>query len=129
MIEHLRCDIYALFQAFVALDLEQYRSLAQKATENCESSTRGAYANPNGDIIPLHDPNTAAEQSSITYDRTHTLLTPGPGSLPVVIEVTGEMRVGALHRLVELERELNSVALNFANPVEAGGGFAGGAQP
>jgi uncharacterized protein (TIGR02452 family) len=116
------------FQAFVALDLQQYRSLAKIATENCEIYTSGAYTNPNGDVIALRDLDTAAEQSGITYDPTHTFLNPGPGSLPLNIEVTGETTVGALHRLIQLEREPNSVALNFANPVEAGGGFLGGAQ-
>jgi uncharacterized protein (TIGR02452 family) len=101
---------------------------AKSAPEKCEIYASSAYRNPNGDVIALRDLNTAAKQSGITYDPTHTFLHPIPGSLLLIIKVTGETTVGEPRLLIELEREPNAVALNFANPVKAGGGGLGGAQ-
>jgi uncharacterized protein (TIGR02452 family) len=63
----------------------------------------------------------------VTFRPAHVFEVPECDPLPGEIEITGETTVGALRRLIEIEGEANSVGLNFANPVERGGGFLRGA--
>ncbi len=51
----------------------------------------------------------------------------GGPELDTTLEVTGETSVAAIHRLV-VERNLDTLCLNFASAKNAGGGFLGGAE-
>jgi uncharacterized protein (TIGR02452 family) len=118
----------AFFQSFVnrtALKRSPttYRSLAR---ENIAIHKAGKYTNSVGEIVDLGD----SVPPGSTFSPTHVFSIPqSPPDLgaPVVIEITRETTIGALYRLIEIEGESNTAALNFANPVEPGGGFLRGA--
>jgi uncharacterized protein (TIGR02452 family) len=101
-----------------------YRALAR---ENMAIYLTGKYEHPAGVEVSIAEANAAAAASGATFPPSHVFALPPAGALPGAVEITGETTIGALHRLVAIEGEPNSVGLNFANPEEPGGGFLRGA--
>jgi uncharacterized protein (TIGR02452 family) len=117
------------FSSFVplkALHRSPY-SYPSLAIENIAIYQAGRYFNQNGTEVLISEAQEVAAKSSQIFPPTSVFDVAESGSLPGEIEITGETTIGALHRLIEIDGEPNSVALNFANPVEPGGGFRRGA--
>jgi uncharacterized protein (TIGR02452 family) len=117
------------FQQFVPLgalkrSLNTYPAIAR---ENINIYEAGQYTNQADVVVRLPAVDHDTVPPGVTYPPTYKFTIPRSGSLPGEIEVTSETTIGATRRLIEIEGEPNTVALNFANPMDPGGGFTVGA--
>jgi uncharacterized protein (TIGR02452 family) len=102
-----------------------YRSIA---TENIAIFAAKSFQVPGGDRVDLSGVIAKSLETQTTYPPMTEFSPPSAADLHApAIEITGETTTAACHRLVEIERIAETVALNFANPQEPGGGFLFGA--
>lgn len=96
--------------------------------ENAEIFESGKYTNPAGDIKSIEEWKKHAVDTQVTYKPTYIFKTDGrENNMAGEFEITGETTVGASYRLRVTEGIERTVALNFANPEEIGGGYLRGA--
>jgi uncharacterized protein (TIGR02452 family) len=104
---------------------------AQIARETVEILERRRYQAPGGALVDLSAElerclggTRLYDESDLTRSESSALAEP---ALETTLEVTGETSVAAIRRLV-VERNLDTLCLNFASAKNAGGGFLGGAE-
>ena len=109
-------------------------SLSGVAKETLEIVGRGDYVAPSGKTVQVRELvdravkgtvlHTPADLEGLLAGRARE----GTSFTSPRIEITPETTAQAARRLVEAEREVNVVALNFASAKNPGGGFLGGAK-
>ena len=101
-----------------------YRQLAQDNIKICQD---GFYTNLRGEQVDIKEARDAAIASAKLYRPDYKFSHKFRTSCAGEIEFTCETTTGACHRLIVREGIAKTVALNFANPHEPGGGFLRGA--
>ena len=102
---------------------QSYRLLAK---ENWMIYEAKSYTNRKGKTINISDQIAKAVEGAKLYQPDYKYEIPKSGKEAGVFEFTHETTTCACHRLI-VEERLKTVALNYANPWEPGGGFLRGA--
>lgn len=98
------------------------------STENTAVFEAGQYTNPNGEVKEFQNWKKRSVDTQVTYKPTYNFKIDGAKpDQPGEFEITSETTVGASYRLRMKEGFEKTVALNFANPKEIGGGYLRGA--
>ena len=109
-------------------ELNVFRHVAaQLGRSAVEAARLGYYVNANGDQVDWGDAVQAACEAKVSIAPMSRLpVMAARDSIETLVQVTNETTLQAARRLVE--RGLRPLALNFANGIEPGGGFLGGAR-
>ncbi|HPE81697.1 MAG: TIGR02452 family protein [Chromatiaceae bacterium] len=100
---------------------------AQLGRTAAEAAHQGYYVNDHGDRVNWGAEVQAACEAKVSIAPTSPLpVAPSKSFAETRVQVTNETTLQAALRLVE--RGLRPLALNFANGIEPGGGFLGGAR-
>ena len=103
----------------------RYRELAQ---ENIKIFEDGAYTNARGEQVSIAELRDRSLEASVLYNPDYKFTCDKERAHEEgAIEITPETTTGACYRLIVKEGFAKTVALNFANPQEPGGGFRRGA--
>lgn len=102
----------------------------QVSIEMLEVCQKSFYVNKKGEKVDIHDQIKFSVDNSRAYvPEYHYTIPPPPENANLNnIEFTKETTIGAGYRLVVQEHYDKTVALNFANGVEQGGGWIRGAK-
>ena len=105
------------------------KDLIDIAAKNCSICENGFYENNSGAKVDITQARDRALETAITIKKDYTF----PKALEMkpsragAIEITRETTVGASYRLI-VHDKLRTVALNFANAIEPGGGLWRGSR-
>ena len=103
----------------------KYREIAQ---ENMKIFDDGVYTNTHGEEISIAELRDRAREAPVLYKPDYKFTFDKERAHEEgAIEITPETTTGACYRLIVKEGFAKTVALNFANPHEPGGGFRRGA--
>jgi uncharacterized protein (TIGR02452 family) len=104
---------------------------AQTARETVEILEQRRYRAPSGSLVDLSAALARCLEGTRLYGESDLArlapLALAEPELSTTLEVTGETSVAAIRRLV-VERNLDTLCLNFASAKNAGGGFLGGSE-